>query len=31
MNGMPKGIRSMKGYIHWVGRVKKKRDGGKSG
>jgi hypothetical protein len=30
MNGMPKGLRSVKGYIPWVGQVKRKRAGGKS-
>jgi len=30
MNGIFKGLRSMKGYIPWVEKVKRKRDGGKS-
>jgi hypothetical protein len=29
MNGTPKGLRSVKGYIPWVGQVKRKRAGGK--
>jgi hypothetical protein len=31
MNGTPKVLKSMKGYIPWVGQVKRKRVGGKSG
>jgi hypothetical protein len=31
MNGMPEGLRSVKGYIPWVGQVERKRAGGKSG
>jgi hypothetical protein len=30
MNEMPEGLRSVKGYIPWVGNVKRKRVGGKS-
>jgi hypothetical protein len=29
MNGMPNGLRAVKGYIPWVGHVEGKRDGGK--
>jgi hypothetical protein len=28
MNGMPDGLREVKGYIPWVGKVKRKRVGG---
>jgi hypothetical protein len=28
MNGMPDGLRAVKGYIPWVGQVKRKRVGG---
>jgi hypothetical protein len=31
MNGIPKGLRSMKRYIPWVLQVKGKGVGGKSG
>jgi hypothetical protein len=31
MNGIPMGLGSMKGYIPSFGKVKRKRDGGKSG
>jgi hypothetical protein len=31
MNGIPEGLKSVKGYIPWVGKVKRKRAGGKSG
>jgi hypothetical protein len=31
MNGMPEGLRSVKGYIPWVGQVERKRAGGKLG
>jgi hypothetical protein len=31
MNGVPKGLRSVKGYISWVGQVERKRFGGKLG
>jgi hypothetical protein len=30
MNGMPDGLREVKGYIPWVGKVERKRVGGKS-
>jgi hypothetical protein len=30
MNGIPEGLISVKGYIPWVRRVKRKRVGGKS-
>jgi hypothetical protein len=30
MNGMPDGLRVVKGYIPWVGQVERKRAGGKS-
>jgi hypothetical protein len=26
MNGIPKGLRSVKGYIPWAGKVKRKRE-----
>jgi hypothetical protein len=29
MNGMLEVLREVKGYIPWVGQVKRKRDGGK--
>jgi hypothetical protein len=31
MNGVPDGLRKVKGYIPWVGKVKRKRVGGKLG
>jgi len=31
MNGKPDGMRIVKGYIPWVGKVKRKRDGGNLG
>jgi hypothetical protein len=31
MNGTPEGLISVKGYIPWVGQVKRKRVGGKLG
>jgi hypothetical protein len=31
MNGMPDGLRAVKGYIPWVGQVERKRAGGKLG
>jgi hypothetical protein len=31
MNGTPKEMRSVKGYIPWVGQSDRKRAGGKSG
>jgi hypothetical protein len=31
MNGIPEGLILVKGYIPWVGQVKRKRAGGKSG
>jgi hypothetical protein len=31
MNGTPEGLRSVKGYIPWVGQVERKRAGGKLG
>jgi hypothetical protein len=31
MNGMPEGLREVKGQIPWVGQVKRKRVGGNSG
>jgi hypothetical protein len=31
MNGTPKGLRTVKGYIPWVRQVERKRVGGKSG
>jgi hypothetical protein len=31
MNGVPDGMRKVKGYIPWVGKGKRKRDGEKSG
>jgi hypothetical protein len=30
MDETPEELRSMKGYIHWVGQVKRKSVGGKS-
>jgi hypothetical protein len=31
MNGMPDGLRAVKGYIPWVGKAKGKRVGRNSG
>jgi hypothetical protein len=31
MNGTLEGLRSMNGYIPWVGQAERKRVGGKSG
>jgi hypothetical protein len=31
MNGMLEGLRAMKGYIPWVGKVERKRADGKLG